>query len=293
MKPLFKLTIVICVLFSIFWGCSKNPTEPKNELPTCSITSPSNDESFERGSTITITANAQDTDGEILKVSFYVDGEEKGNDTSDPYSFEWQTLDESIGNHSIGIVAYDDVDLVQSSIVTINLEILTGSFTDSRDGKTYLTVKIGEQWWMSENLAYGSEKGSIDVESFYSIKGYLYNWESANSACPEGWHLPSDNEWSVLFSYLGGKSVAGGKMKSTSGWNSPNEGATNWSGFSALPGGFASISGSNIFLRNKNVGTHYWSSNGKAQTLSFDNERVTTETPSLSYFLSVRCIKDD
>jgi uncharacterized protein (TIGR02145 family) len=127
----------------------------------------------------------------------------------------------------------------------------TGEFTDSRDGQVYKWVKIGNQVWMAENLNYETPNSWwYDNNSANGdIYGRLYTWaaamngeSSSNSVpsgvqgvCPDGWHLPSDAEWTVLTDYLGGESVAGGKMKEagTVHWNSPNTGATNSSGFTA------------------------------------------------------------
>ena len=126
---------------------------------------------------------------------------------------------------------------------------------DQRDGKKYATVCIGKQQWMAENLDYnpsgsGSACYNNDAGNCATF-GMLYDWNtmmqgaSASNAnpsgvrgiCPNGWHVPSDGEFQQLFSYLGSGSA--GAMKSTSGlWTSPNVGATNSSGFSALPGGY-------------------------------------------------------
>ncbi|MEX2594049.1 MAG: fibrobacter succinogenes major paralogous domain-containing protein [Anditalea sp.] len=117
-------------------------------------------------------------------------------------------------------------------------EVEKGSFVDTRDGQTYQTVRIGEQTWMAENLNYetaGSWCYDNDPENCDKY-GRLYIWNSASTACPEGWHLPSEEEWEILDEFLGWE-VAGGRMKSTTGWDPPNTGATNQSGFSALPGG--------------------------------------------------------
>ena len=134
------------------------------------------------------------------------------------------------------------------------------------DGNNYPIIKIGNQIWMKENLrvsryrngdlipnvtdntAWGTltsggrswyNNDSTNNENPY---GNLYNWYAVTDSrglCPSGWHVPSDSEWDVLTNSLGGLSVAGGKMKSvgTTYWISPNKGATNESGFSALPGG--------------------------------------------------------
>src|SRR5690554_1849796 len=143
-------------------------------------------------------------------------------------------------------------------------ETTSGTFIDSRDGNEYNWVQIGDQVWMAENLAYLPSvnmvaDGSEDAAgSYYYVYGYdgtnvadakatdnyatygvLYNWTAAMNACPAGWHLPSDAEWTELTDYLGGTSVAGGKLKETgtTHWASPNTGATNETGFTALPGG--------------------------------------------------------
>jgi uncharacterized protein (TIGR02145 family) len=136
---------------------------------------------------------------------------------------------------------------------------ITGTCIDSRDGKTYKTVKIGNQTWMSENLAYKTSSGCWaynNNDSNVKTYGYLYCWETAKSACPVGWHLPSAKEWSTLISYLGGEGVAGGNLKSTSTWKNPNKGATNSSGFTALPGG-ERLGG--IFMNIGKIG-YWWNS---------------------------------
>jgi uncharacterized protein (TIGR02145 family) len=85
----------------------------------------------------------------------------------------------------------------------------TGCFTDPRDGKIYKTVKIGEQWIMSENLAYKPDQGNYwaydNNTGNVAIYGYLYDWETAKNIAPEGWHLPSREEWSVFHKSLGGR----------------------------------------------------------------------------------------
>jgi uncharacterized protein (TIGR02145 family) len=83
----------------------------------------------------------------------------------------------------------------------------TGSFTDPRDGKTYKTVRIGDQWIMAENFAYRPDGGkywAYDNDSGNgSTYGYLYDWETANNIAPDGWHLPSKKEWKIFRKSLG------------------------------------------------------------------------------------------
>ena len=79
------------------------------------------------------------------------------------------------------------------------------SFVDSRDGKVYKTVKIGTQTWMAQNLNYTMVNSSCYNDSNVNCKTYgrLYTWAAAKTACPKGWHLPSDTEWSILETYSG------------------------------------------------------------------------------------------
>jgi len=117
-----------------------------------------------------------------------------------------------------------------------------GMFTDSRDGKKYKTVKIGGKTWMAENLNYaaGGSKCYDNNPEFCQMYGRLYDWTTAMKVCPSGWHLPRKSEYQVLDNAIGGKEVAGKKLKAKSGWNSyqgKSGNGTDEYGFSALPGG--------------------------------------------------------
>lgn len=175
-----------------------------------------------------------------------------------------------------------------------------GTFTDIRDNKTYNWVKIGNQIWMAENLAYKPSSGNYwaydNNSGNVSKYGYLYDWETAKNVCPAGWHLPSDAEWTTLTNYLGGERIAGGKMKATSGWKSPNTGATNSSGFTALPGGYRSA-GNGSFYSVGDYG-NWWSSTATDAGSAY-NRRLYYGTAN-AYRLNrikkngfaVRCLKD-
>ena len=176
----------------------------------------------------------------------------------------------------------------------------TGSFTDSRDDKVYKTVKIGDQWWMSENLVYKSNNGCFtydEIEDYVKNHGYFYNWETANNVCPEGWHLPSDSEFEKLSNYLGGPDAAGGKLKEagTTHWNSPNAGATNSSGFSALASG---RSNDNEYKGYLGLMTFFWSSDEDDSENAWGRALYSAKGEFTRYYaekkdgFSVRCIKD-
>ncbi len=200
--------------------------------------------------------------------------------------------------------------LIASSAFNLQAqEASFGSFTDSRDDKTYKTVVIGTQTWMAENLAYKAGNGCLaynNIESNVKIYGYLYNWEVANKVCPAGWHLPSEKEWSVLTEYLGGDSAAHDKMKEvgTKHWKEPDTFVNNASGFTALPGGFFEYFSFGKKLKFGYMATYayWWSSTtepGENNYLNacfrvigdyYKNEKLDYATKERGS--SVRCIKD-
>ena len=113
-----------------------------------------------------------------------------------------------------------------------------GILTDSRDGQTYRTVKIGDQVWMAENLNFETDSSYCynDSAKYCAKYGRLYEWSAAMDACPSGWHLPDTAEWRTLLDAVGGDSIAGTMLKSTSGWNSDGNGTDDF-GFTVLPAG--------------------------------------------------------
>jgi uncharacterized protein (TIGR02145 family) len=116
------------------------------------------------------------------------------------------------------------------------------TLADGRDGKTYRKVRIGDQVWMAENLNYKPKTGRSwcysNSDSYCAQYGRLYDWETAKTVCPNGWHLPSREEWNELVIYAG--DYDGRKLKSVNGWDyySDSYYGTDAYGFSALPGGY-------------------------------------------------------
>jgi uncharacterized protein (TIGR02145 family) len=128
-----------------------------------------------------------------------------------------------------------------------------------KDTRTYKTVKIGEQVWMAENLNYNANGSRCYDNKPANCEKYgrLYNWKTAKTVCPTGWHLPSNDEWIALINFVGGLSTAGTKLKARSGWNSDGNGEDKY-GFSALPGGTGDIGGNFSNMGNSGF---WWSSN--------------------------------
>ena len=192
-----------------------------------------------------------------------------------------------------------------SEVITFSTK---SSFIDSRDNQTYEVVQIGNQIWMKENLAYNAGAGCWaydNIESNVATYGRLYNWETANSACPSGWDLPSDNEWKTLEMELGmSQSEAdgiewrgtdeGSKLKSASGWYNNGNG-TNESGFTALPSGYRLIDETFVNL-NKYIqfwtNTSYDSSNAMRRILKYSTDKIERNSIDKQLGYSVRCIKN-
>jgi len=205
----------------------------------------------------------------------------------------------------------------------LNAQDNTGTVTDI-DGNVYKSVKIGNQWWMAENLNVGSFKNGDPIheahsmkewrEHLYSLKcgyyannpdngkiyGKLYNWVAVNDPrglAPEGWHVPTDEEWQILADFLGGEEIAGKKLKSTSGWEKVTDkdgNGDNSSGFTALPGGlfdasvvFQSMGAIAIFWSSTNNGRFAW----RRDLHSWESEFDRVEGHKSSAY-SIRLIKD-
>ena len=182
-----------------------------------------------------------------------------------------------------------------------------GTLADSRDGQSYKTVQIGNQVWMAENLNYvflsstdGLDSGSFcynDSLVYCEKYGRLYTWAAANVSCPAGWHLPSSDEWRVLFSTVGDSSSAGLDLKATSGWYGNLNGSDAYA-FSMLPGGFRDVGGK--YLHEQRV-AFFWSSSEDSETFAYYTGFVLTSSQLddscikrdyRSEALSVRCVKD-
>jgi len=167
------------------------------------------------------------------------------------------------------------------------------AFTDSRDGKKYKTVVIGERTWMAENLNYEAKGSKCYKNDFSNCDKYgrLYNWNTANEACPSGWHLPNREEWAIG-GYVG-SIYTGKKLKSMSGWDKDGNGTDDY-GFSALPGGLGGATG-----RFDGVGEFgsWWSATeGKTNNAYFvamdDGGGVGMDDVHKSALLSIRCVQD-
>ncbi|MBN2104124.1 fibrobacter succinogenes major paralogous domain-containing protein [bacterium] len=210
------------------------------------------------------------------------------------------------------------------------------------DGNIYQTVKIGNQWWMAENLRVthfrdGRSIPNITSASSWSTTangycciyanadsnlvtyGMLYNWYAVNESrglAPEGWHVPTDDDWKELEMYLGMNQIQadstglrgnneGGKLKEkgTNHWHTPNYGAKNSCGFSARPGGCRILFGGGVYRHWSfvyiSLRACFWSStenstfNAWARYLDYRNSLISRSFTEKTNGYAVRCIKDN
>jgi uncharacterized protein (TIGR02145 family) len=240
----------------------------------------------------------------------------------------------------LNIVSKPLAGLSEGSVMKIKLEGSRGRFVNVSivcsskenmisdiDGNFYKTVKIGNQWWMAENLKttkfndgiaipevtdatewLNMAENHISAYCWYDNNtsnkipyGALYNWESAGDEriCPEGWHLPDSHEYYELCLFLDQNSIlgvfsdiAGGMLKEagTIHWQAPNTGATNESGFTALPGGIRNVMGS---FSNFGTTASFWSDNGLSScSMSYNSTYASFSEGGNEYGRSIRCVKD-
>jgi len=224
---------------------------------------------------------------------------------------------------TVTIKANETTSVTAKATVVVTTEIKDG------DGNTYSTVVIGTQTWLKENLKTTKYNDGTAIPNvtdntawtklttaaycwydnnattYKATYGALYNWYAVDKAsngnkniCPTGYHVPTDNEWTTLITYLGGTSEVGGKMKETgtTHWASPNMRATNSSGFTGLPSGYRSSS-SGTFYDVSDFG-YFWSSTACHESFAWyrylrcDYAYCDRNYKNIRFGFSVRCAKD-
>ena len=271
--------------------------------------------SFTEGETVNFTD--QSTNGPTSWSWDFGDG---GTSSSENPSYQYNT--EGIYSVTLTVTnSYGSDTETKSNYITVG-EKCPSTVTDY-DGNVYNTVQIGNQCWMTENLkttkyndgtdipfiSDGIEWGNLSSHAYCwynnsavnaQTYGVLYNWYTVNNGnlCPTGWHVPTDDEWYILTDYLGGESIAGGKLKEsgTMHWESPNTGATNETGFTALPGGYRGTEGSFAFI---GLNGHWWSATEDFDIFAwsrriYHDSSIVDRNYSCNkrHGFSVRCLRD-
>ena len=329
------LTILMLALAStllIFTGCEDEDDdpiteEPTNSAPTCTITSPEDGAEFTQGETLTIAVEAEDEDNNLEEVRFYINGIGIGSATSFPYNFDWDTSEEEPDSYTIKAEAIDESQERTSDEISITLESSNtdgpGDPVTDIDGNSYETVWIGGQNWMAENLKTTTYNNGTpitleenatnwsnlttgaycwydnDQAQYAETYGALYNWYAVETGklCPDGWHVPTDAEWTALEDYIasdGHSGTEGDALKATWGWNNDGNGTDNY-GFTALPGGRRYGNGAFNDIGYDGYwwgATEYFSYNAWHRGLSYGNGDVYRNYYSKGNGFSVRCLRD-
>lgn len=221
-------------------------------------------------------------------------------------------------HHKDGNVTQIPTANIERIVFDDGVPVSTGNTVTDIEGNVYPVVKIGEQYWMAENLRVTKYRDGSAIRNVRNLNewkeletpaycwydnnvsnkneyGALYNFNAVetNRLCPDGWHVPTRSEWEQLFDFLGGRSQAGGKMKQvgTALWYPPNGGATNESGFNAKPAGHLHMD----TFRNMGTGASWWSSDRMVYYLNNTNANVSGTIhagQTLKNGYSVRCIRD-
>jgi uncharacterized protein (TIGR02145 family) len=321
MKKNSKLTsIVFLILFSILYSC-KNEEIPT--LTTVEITSIT--------TTSAVSGGIINSDGGAEVSSCGVCWNTSGNPTIANSKTSDETGKESFSSNLTQLTpnTYYTVRAYATNsagtgygneLSFVTPDITIGSVNDV-DGNTYKTVLIGTQTWMAENLKTTkyNDNTSIplitdntawnslispgycwynnDASTYGSTYGALYNWHTAATGklCPSGWHIPTDDQWTILSTYLGGESAAGDKMKEegASHWKNFNNASTNVSGFTALPGG-GRINGTFSYIEESCAwwtATVYDTENAYCRELDDNIVELMRGYLDKNQGFSVRCIK--
>ncbi|MFC2118078.1 FISUMP domain-containing protein [Bacteroidota bacterium] len=310
---LLLLLMIICSLLS----CEKNQQEIEQSFIACH---PWPENTSETVTLITtLYWNVVNPEGETLRYDVYFGTNENPPllKTNLSLSSYYLGMLESETTYFWKIVVNDDRgNSTEGLIWSFTVGKL---FYDYRDGNCYKCVTIGTQTWMAENLNFSSINSWCYITYFEDVPncdiyGRLYDRESANIACPDGWHLPSDDEWKTLELYLGmdeleldslgyrNSGLVGKKLKSISGWRNDING-NNSSGFNALPGGSlgnTSFNDSYMDYSGIGVSSSFWSSSDAwcrgltsyQITNPLNNDGVFRGHPRRNSGLSVRCIQN-
>lgn len=318
--PLAKAIVILLLLTA----CQKNS---KNEIPNISILDIENEMEIQQGTKLTISVDVEDSDGYIEAVEFLINNSVIGTINEPPYSYDWYTTNEVSGSHQVSVIAIDNSGGSGTDVVTviINERGETGTVSDI-EGNTYKTIRIGEQWWMAENLKVtklndGDEIEFIDEDTVWAnlkdeyseiaycyynnnengekdIYGALYTYAAAQKVCPTNWHLPSREEWEILDDFISNDEHAGKEgltLKASNGWNENGNG-TDYYGFNGLPSGERhNLRG--VSLGAGRVGTWWcdyeWGDYMVPVIHLMDEiDYIYKDNGANSYGFSVRCVKD-
>lgn len=324
----FKQFFFLAVLGLSIWGCKKAETP----FSTWSLVKVSGDQQIgEVGHLLEpIVVRVLNGDGEPqegVRVLFRVTSgggslisDTARTDTSG-YAYANWTIGPDYDVNTMEVTSLDDNGMLLQN-TPMQFVATAGMFATDNDGNVYSVIRIGNAYWMGENLRSthyrnGDPIPNLEPDSLWgtttegaysvfdnaavndTLYGKLYNGYAITdyrNICPPGWHVPSDGEWGALEGALGGGNLAGGAIKSLNLWLAPNTGATNSSQFTALPGGYRALDGP-FSLVNK--GAAFWSNSPAVggsgfwfRNALFNSSALARSSQQYRSGLSVRLVKD-
>ncbi|MBM2816458.1 MAG: hypothetical protein HW421_3220 [Ignavibacteria bacterium] len=299
----YKLLVLAIIVFSFFFGCKEdNTNNPSKISPKISSISPS---TASIGDTINIFGSGfgslQDSSSVIfdnkraIEFPSWTDIQIKAIIPLGAINGKVAVIVNGVKSNELNFTIIESkVQVIIGNQVWMKRNLDVDHY---RNGDPIPEVRDSAQWPKLKTGAWCYYENNSDSGKIY---GKLYNWYAVNDPrglAPAGWHVPSDAEWTTLTTFLGGDSVAGGKLKEagTLHWRSFFPCATNESGFSALPGGYRIWDG--IFMNIGCIG-HWWSSSKEnavdswLRILNFSNTNINRFEAENFYGSSVRCIKN-
>jgi uncharacterized protein (TIGR02145 family) len=294
----FPAILLACFIVVSIYSCSKI-----GPPPTCKITYPKDGQVIEKCETVDITVLVEGKGR--TETAIVIDGKEKViQHSGSNINYLWRTYMEDTEDHTIRVTCADRKGATASDVIKV--KIVTGdgvTFTDPRDIQEYYIVEIGSQTWFAQDLKYNTnDTGSFEnygAEGDYL--GILYNWNSASTACPSGWHLPSDDEWKALEKYIGMSdseadktgwrgTSEGKELKSKCGWDAIDGNGNDSLRFTAMPydKGFGGYGSYNYWWTN----TEGSSNSSFVHGLYDRSDKISRDVLPKDYKISVRCVKD-
>lgn len=323
-KGMIPFVFVIVLISAVFQSCQKDDILQSVNPET---------ETIQANQLKSATITTDDIVGLIRKIIHYLEVGDLESDLANAFIVKLENAKKSLekGNEKAStnqlqalmnqVKGLKEAGAIEASIgegIIFDLKVMAGenpTFTDPRDGKVYKTIKIGDQVWMAENLAYKTADSYAynDSEDSAAIYGRLYNWYELNQAVPDGWHLPSKAEWEQLSDFLKENGYSyddnddtkiAKALAATTSWLTCDVDGTpgndilsnNSSGFSGLPGGYRNGQFSSFTMINKTG--FWWSSSGTSDSqpiiarLYYNNSAFVIWQAPNGYSYSVRCVRD-
>jgi len=307
----FMLVVAVAIMAFTF-SCSSNDGEEKGVEPSSSSVEPSSSSEEPSSSSEEPSSSSEEPSSSSEEPSSSSEepsssSEEPSSSSEEPSSSSEEpsssSEEPSSSSEERSSSSYEGLcaDFIEGT-KRLHYEKEKEQFCDERDGQKYVYVTIDTQNWMAENLNYEAEGSKCyydntggDSEGNCVKYGRLYDWATAmNNVCPDGWHLPSDAEWTTLTDFVGGLPTAGTKLKATSGWSNGGNGSDDY-GFSILPSGYGISDGGFSDIGEIGIwhsATEYNSGVIYSRLIGYNGNVTRYLGGHKAHFFSIRCLQE-